>query len=148
MANIDKVDLATLSDAIVKELKEWQGNVEQIMIDTCEESIKEAKKEIVREFDTIKKGKRQDGEKRYRSSFTTRKKNNLSRILWNKQYQLSHLLEDGHYVYNQYGGAYDIDPKKSKYNTTVDHTKAFGVWDKTEKHIAKYVEDTLNEKLK
>lgn len=157
MAKIEYVDLSNLSEKIKKELDNYKKDVYGALVETCEEGIKEAKKEIVRDLDTMQKGKKSELGKHYRSTFTTRKKGDLSRILWNKKYQLSHLLENGHFVYNQYGGAYEIHPTiakrgkwitGSKYGTSGKITKAFGVWDKTEKHTAQFVEDTLMKKLK
>ncbi|MBQ0111921.1 MAG: hypothetical protein KBT03_02215 [Bacteroidales bacterium] len=160
---IDKVDLSSLGDVLRQELDDFNKSVHVAMVETCDEGIKEARKEIIRDLDTLQKGKIED-RKHYRSSFTTRKKNDLSRILWNKQYQLSHLLEDGHYVYNQYGGSYNIHPdyplifghKKngepiiygSRYGTSGKVTIGFKAWEKTEKHTADFVEKTLLKKLK
>lgn len=163
MAKIDYVDLSNLGEAIRKELDNYKKDVYGAMVETCDEGIKESRKFIQKDMVSIMKGKTED-RKHYRSSFTTRKKNELSRILWNTQYQLSHLLEDGHYVYNQYGGAHDIHPnwplifgfKKngdpivygSEYGTSGKRTIALGSWDKTEKHTANFVEKTLLKKLK
>lgn len=147
MARIDYVDLSQLSDAIKNKLSEYQAEVYSTMTEVCESGIKFAKDEIVRDIKLIQKGNgRKDGSKRYRSTFTTRKKSDTERILWNKQYPLSHLLENGHYVYNQYGGPYNI--KKSKYGTTGDHTKAFDIWEITDKELAKYVITEVEKKLK
>lgn len=145
MASNEYINLSNLGDVITKELEKFEKDVYGAMVETCEESIKEAKKEIKRDYDAVKIGK-SSRKKPYRSTFTTRKKGDLSRILWNKQYPLSHLLENGHYVYNQYGGPYEI--KKSKYGTSGDITKSFVVWELTEKNISEFVEKTLLKKLK
>lgn len=156
MANIDKVDLSNLGKVLEKELKDYEERVYSAVVETCEEGIKEAKKEIQKELeDSMKKVAKGAGH--YRSSFTTRKKSDTHRILWNKKYQLSHLLEDGHYVYNQYGGPYPIHSTiakrgrfvtGSKYGTSGKVTHSFKAWEGTEKHTADFVEKELLKKLK
>lgn len=145
MARIDYVDLSQLSNAIKEQLDEYRVEVHAVMVEVCEDGIKFAKQEIKQDLDDVQKGKGRKS-KRYRSTFTTRKINDTERILWNRQYPLSHLLEDGHFVYNQYGGPYDI--KKSKYGTTGDHTKKFKIWEITEKAVSQYVVQKVQEKLK
>lgn len=168
MANIDKVDLSNLGKVLQKELKDYEERVYSAVVETCEEGIKEAKREIEKDLKDLRKGRKEDG-KHYRSSFVTRKKSDTSRFLWNREYQLSHLLEDGHHVYNQYGGPYEIHPeyplyfgykgipttlpKKPKiygsyWGTSGKVTHKFGAWDKTEKHTADFVEKELLKKLK
>lgn len=160
---IDKVDISGLGKLIEKELEEYSAKVYVAAVETCNEGIKESRRYINQEMVSIMKGKTED-RKHYRSSFSTHKKGDLSRVLWNKQYQLSHLLEDGHYVYNQYGGNYDIHPEwpliwgfrhdgmpyvyGSEYGTSGKKTIALGSWGNTEKHTADYVEKTLLKKLK
>lgn len=160
---IDKVDLTGLGDVILQELDEFDKSVHVALVETCDEGIKEAKKNIQKDLKSLMKGTMED-RKHYRSSFITRKQSDLSRILWNTQYQLSHLLEDGHYVYNQFGGAYDIHPqwpiifgwKKngdpivygSEYGTSGKTTIGLKSWGRTEEHTADFVEKTLLKKLK
>ena len=59
------------------------------------------------------------------------------RVVGNQHYRLDHLLQDGHEVYNQYGGPYVIDDKKRVHRgiegsgwTDENHTTYYKMWDK------------------
>lgn len=83
-------------------------------------------------------------QKSYKTLFATKSMGTLARRLKNTDYRLSHLLENGHEVYNQYGGPYEIHPHKivngrwvygSEYHTKGSVTRKMGFWKKTYAHI-------------
>lgn len=71
--------------------------------------------------------------------------NGLKRRLANTEYRLSHLIENGHKVRNQYGGPYEV--KRSKYKsinkTPRRLTHNHGMWEKTYNKIDKEITDVI-----
>lgn len=93
---------------------------------------------------------------RYVSQFTVRKYNKkhiaeYGAKLWNRKYPLSHLLEDGHVVKNQYGGPYK-PIKHGPYSDTSgdsdDKTHAFNLWEKEEEKIVEEFTQAVSELVK
>lgn len=88
---------------------------------------------------------------KYVNCFTTEKVGNgLTRRLKNTEYRLSHLLENGHKVKNQYGGPYNI--KKSKYGVGGKYrrkTHKHDFWHKTydliENELPQAIEKTVQD---
>lgn len=142
-----QVDVTELSDALLTEIGSWQKSAFTDLQDSVKESATEAKKKIM-ELSKSTVNRRSGGTKHYRSCFTTRKTGDLEQTLWNRKYPLSHLLEDGHQVYNQYGGPYAINPRNSKYGTSGTTTHEFDMWEETEKHTEKYLYDKVISKFK
>lgn len=141
MARTNVFGISSLPDEIKKQVEKYGDEIHELLSAICDEGVKKAKKEIEEFSDDL-----EQGEGHYRSMFTRRKKGDLNRILWNKKYTLSHLLENGHLVYNQYGGPYEI--KNSKYLTLGKKTHEFDFWKNTEKNTAEYMIYLLNQSLK
>ena len=142
-----KANYSDLASVLVSEIEDWQQEVNGNLEDAADTTIKESKK-IIQELSKSTVTRRKGGAKHYRSMFTTRKPKKLKRVLWNKKYPLSHLLEDGHYVYNQFGGPYNINPDNSKYGTSGQITHHFDMWEDTEKQTSEYLMGYLLGKLK
>lgn len=83
---------------------------------------------------------------KYMSSFRTKKLNKLARELKNSEYRLSHLLEHGHKVANQYGSGYSIN--NSIYGTKGTRTKSFKMWEKTEEFVEEDYPKVIKKYLK
>lgn len=146
------VTLDRFTNEIVSRLKEWKVDVDIVCEDASDATIKNAKKHIKQITKTSGMGVshmyKNDPTKQYVNCYVTRKpdrRRKFLRALWNKQYQLSHLLEDGHDSYNQYNQPgnknfrdnlprpYTI--KRSKFPSSIGkkHTHEFSVWEETEK---------------
>lgn len=89
---------------------------------------------------------RYSDKKPYINCYSNRKAGEHARALWNNKYYLSHLLEDGHIVKNQYGGPYTINSSKRVPDTT-DHKNA-KVTSDTETTQYDMFDDTLEDYVK
>ena len=103
MAKNTKVGIGGLSDAVMDILEEYQGDVDKAV----DRSIKFATKRTVEQL------KRDspvgNSKKHYRDGWTSRTiKDRLSKktIIFNTKGQMTHLLERGHVISNQFGGPY------------------------------------------
>lgn len=95
-----------MSDAIDEILKEYvEEEVQPIIDKNLDEQVKITK----RELKNTSPDSGQARKSKYKDSWTHRvEKGRLinKRIVYNKQGSLTHLLEHGHFKYNQYGGPY------------------------------------------
>lgn len=81
---------------ITELLDDYQSDVQQITIETMDDVSKEAVKTL---RDTSPKASGS-----YARGWTVKKDGQLSRVVYNKtDYQLTHLLENGHVIKNQFG---------------------------------------------
>lgn len=152
MATKGEVSLDRFTNEIIAHLKEWKVEVDLTLEDACDATIKNSRKHIKEKTKTSGMGVSNrylnQPSKQYVNCFVTRKpdrKRRFLRVLWNKQYRLSHLLEDGHDSYNQFNSPnskkfneelprpYTI--KKSKFPNSIGKKKthSFLIWEETEK---------------
>ncbi|MBQ0113748.1 MAG: hypothetical protein KBT03_11520 [Bacteroidales bacterium] len=162
-----KTDISKLDEVLKKELDEWSIQTTIKLSDAVLDTTIEASKEIKKL--TPRGAKRRDG-KDYRDCFVikpnrSKSKNLLERTLFNEQYQLSHLLEDGHKVYTRNGkktdpnavkvGPLDIKKRSAKNGGTYavfsdsKHTAKYSNWYHTrklaEEHLVKDIKDKLSQ---
>lgn len=150
-----KATIEKFADVLASEIGEWTVKLNQ----EFEKVIKRSGTKYIQE--AKKKTPTWDNEvgKQYINCFINKKTSNpLVRIIWNKKYQLSHLLENGHYVYNRKGrkknlksrvsGKYTI--KHSKYPESIGKktTKSFGMWSNAADEIEKYMEEQIKKAVK
>ena len=83
--------------------------------------------------------------KKYQNCFRTKRIDAFTRRIKNTEYRLSHLLENGHMVANQYGENYNI--KNSEYGTKGYKTISFEVWKKTEEKIAEELPNRIKKTM-
>lgn len=165
MSTTGTVDILKIGEAIWDKLEQWDVQVteqmSQSVLDTCKETKKELKKA------TPKGSKRMKGEN-YRDCFTikpnsSKSKALMTRTVWNTQYQLSHLLEDGHMVYTRLGkktdkSAQKIGPLMIKKRSAKNggtyavfndnkHTASYTMWKHGEEFASDYLVDDLKTRL-
>ncbi|MFM1525269.1 MULTISPECIES: hypothetical protein [Helcococcus] len=95
-----------LSYEINKILKEEEERVEKAIDKVTKKVKNNSVKEVALKSPINPKSRK---ERHYKDEWTSRvKKGRLVRdvTIHNKQYQLTHLLENGHFSFNQHGGAY------------------------------------------
>lgn len=123
-------------------IKEWSAEVVTLIEEAQDESIEVARKGI-KKMTPPKSGRKvtdDDGNlknaKYYINCYSIKRNvvSDHSSTLYNRKYPLSHLLEDGHEVYNQYGGPYPINRRtaKNRPNAKVDSnmlTTKFEMWE-------------------
>jgi len=147
MKNNKNVMLSQFSDTVAEILDTYSYNMETELKKSLKTFGTESKDYIadLSNKDIINPKNRD----KYVHCFVNKKLGNgLARRIANTEYRLSHLLEDGHEVKNQYGGPYRI--KKSKYaikGTFRKKTIKHGMWKKTygvmEKELPKVIEETV-----
>lgn len=87
-----------LTKQVNETLKEYAGEVEQVVLEAEERVAKEA---IKRLKSTSPRAKRNGGHRHYADDWkedNKSKKNYAHHVIYNKQYQLTHLLENGHNI--------------------------------------------------
>ena len=120
-SNIVRADEITA--AISKAFDNYEDDIYDIVVDTVDEVTKEARDELKqRSLAAFGSGKR---EKPYYKGWSTKKdtrgNSKYHKVIWNAtNYQLTHLLEFGHRVWNgkrkkEYGGVPHIQPVEEKY---------------------------------
>lgn len=102
-----KIKPEELTDVISEMLKDSYEVVEEA-VDKSIKKTRTAAKNKVKELSNVSDRARK---KKYANDWTT--KIEESRVpfykrvtVYNRQYQLTHLLENGHFIFNQHGGAY------------------------------------------
>lgn len=141
--SVDKL-YATMKDMFT----EYADQVDKMTADTVTEVSKEGRKYIKDKTLAVYNQKRFTihTPQKYQNCFRTKKINRFRRQIKNTRYQLSHLLEDGHRVANQYGSNYSI--YASEYGTTGKTTKEFKIWEDTENMLREYFPEKLEENIK
>lgn len=158
------ITLDQFAGEINKLIGEWKVDVEITLEDASDSAINVSKhyiKNITKESG-MNHSRKKKANKRYVNCFTTRKPNRnkkFLRALWNREYRLSHLLEDGHDSYNQYNTPgnkhyrdylprpYTIHTSKFPDSIGRTHTHSFGVWEKTEKYMGVAYYKTVKKSL-
>lgn len=162
MATKGTISLDKFSDEVVSILNEWKVDVDLACEKGADKTINSMRDHIKRktkkDVETSQRNKNNPSAQ-YVNCFVTRKprrgsKNKFLRALWNKQYQLSHLLEDGHDSYNQWNKTPELARrygrngkplprpytiKKSRFPSSIGkkHTHSFEMWKSTEDFGAK-----------
>ena len=93
-----------VADVINELVDTWTTEVVLAVEDAQNSTIEGAKRYIKKETSKLYYG----GKKPYIDCYTNKKVGQHTRALWNRKYALSHLLEDGHASYNQFGGPYEV----------------------------------------
>ena len=141
-----KTTLDNFCDDIWSEIEKWSIEASIMLSDAVLDTTVQAQKDIKK---ITPKGAKRWEEKNYRDCFKikpsrSRNRNLMDRTLWNSQYQLSHLLEDGHEVYTRLGkktnpnarkiGPLEIKKRSAKNGGTFavftdnKHTVKYGNW--------------------
>lgn len=166
MATSGTVDISQLSKTLNQNLTEWSIAVESKLVDSVYDTAKLSLKYIKK--NTAKS--RRKGKNAFRNSYlmTPTSKNGTSkdrykRTIHSSQYQLAHLLEDGHMVYTRERG-HKNDPSapklgpltikrtypKSRSLATIQKptkTSKYEMWKKTEEYASKELYDQVVEKI-
>lgn len=134
---------ATMKDAFT----EYEKQVDRVTTETINNVAKEGRQYLKDKTIATYNKKRfvRYRPHKYQNCFRTQKIEDGRRIK-NTRYQLSHLLEDGHHVANQYGSGYSIH--SSEYGTSGKTTKEFKVWEETEEMIKDVFPQKLEENIR
>lgn len=144
------VTFSRFTREIEDRLKEWKVDIDLVCEDACNATIKNARKHIKEKTRSSGMGVsnrlKDNKAEQYVNCYVTKKPDRnrrFLRALWNKQYQLSHLLEDGHDSYNQFNkiGSKDFDANRPR-PYTIKHTKFPSSIGKTHTHSFKLWEET------
>ena len=84
------------------QMKELLDEFDRDVKETVEEAAKETAKECVQTLKATSPKRKGRGGGKYARSWTQKKDGN-GYVVYNKEYQLTHLLENGHVSANQYG---------------------------------------------
>ena len=122
MTNIDIDDLA---DFLQQEFSEYTEQVNAIVEDECKKVANEVKNELANNPNIPQSNASQ---KHYKKSFAVKKNRDMDYVIYNKKYQLTHLLEYGHATKN--GG----------------RTRAFPHWEQANTKVANII-NTLKQRL-
>ena len=122
MTNIDIDDLA---DFLQQEFLEYTEQVNAIVEDECKKVANEVKNELANNPNIPQSNASQ---KHYKKSFAVKKNKDMNYVIYNKKYQLTHLLEYGHATKN--GG----------------RTRAFPHWEQANEKVANII-NTLKQRL-
>lgn len=102
-----KIKLKDLADVVSEMLKESYEAVDKAV----DKSIKKTRNKARRQVKDLSNRSDIAREKHYADDWTTKLESSRAPLIkrvtvHNRQYQLTHLLEHGHFVFNQHGGAY------------------------------------------
>ena len=160
-----KTNLNRFCDDVWETIDEWGKETSIKLSDSVLETAIESSKKI-KELTPKRKGSK--GKKAYRNCFTIRPNRNknktlMERTLYNTQYRLSHLLEDGHEVYTRTGKKTDpnakkIGPLEIKRRTGRNggtfavandnkHTVSYKNWKHTRDKAEEYLVDSIKSKF-
>lgn len=160
------VDISQIGDAIWEEIEKWDKECNIKFSDSVLETTKEARNEIKKS--TPKLDGKKSG-KHYIDSYQIKPNQNkndiqMERVLWNKKYQLSHLIEDGHLVYTRLGRKEDINARKIgpltiKKRSAINgntftvfsdnkHTAKFNIWKHTKDYASEKLVESIKQKFK
>ncbi len=93
-----KIKPDMLGKEIARILNEYKDDIDEVVVDTTNEIIKEAKNEII---SISPKGDTGEYSKGWKISISQKGKNFFSKAVWNKKYyRLTHILEFGHATKN------------------------------------------------
>lgn len=92
----------SVSDQMSAILKQWSAHADEVIQKSAKKCAKECAEEL--------RAKSPKGPEGYAQSWTSRKRGD-GYVVYNKEhYRLTHLLENGHWSFNQYGGPYTFVP--------------------------------------
>lgn len=99
-------DINQLLDKILDEEVERLGEV----VEKVTEKTRKGTLKLIKERSPVSARKLGKRKRRYSQDWYSKKEKGKSIfadvIIGNKQYRLTHLLENGHFIFNKYGGAY------------------------------------------
>lgn len=154
-------DISQFAEVLEQTVQEWGKNVSDVAETTVHNMAVGARKTI--KSATPKNPVIREGRKHYATCFGIKKDKKSSIItekVYNTQYQLSHLLEDGHNVYTRLGKK--NDPKAVKigplkiHNRTFQQggvvesstkTAKFSMWQKGEDYVEKNIVEDFKKEL-
>lgn len=114
MSNQRTIYMYEIADVVNEMIDVWTNETLVKLDEAQNETINGARNYAKRETTKLKYGNK----KPYINCYSNRKAGDHARALWNRKYSLSHLLEDGHKVYNQSGGPYPIKNDNRVMDTT------------------------------
>lgn len=166
MASSGTVDISQLSRVLLENVEGWEKKVDLALVDGLYEVAKATKHELVKNTATRRRKKGTP----LRSSYVVTPSGKMSmgglakkRTLHSTEYQLAHLIEDGHKVYNRPNGKfnkaakkegpYEIKrtyPKSRKKAISQMPTKTskYEMWKKAEEYAKKELYEVIVGKLK
>ena len=102
-----KIQPEELADVVSEMLKESYEVVDKVV----DQSIKKTRTEARKKVKQLSNRSKIAREKHYADDWTTKLESSRTPLIkrvtvHNRQYQLTHLLEHGHFIFNQHGGAY------------------------------------------
>lgn len=83
-------------------LNQWSAKADKVILESGKKAAKECAEEL-----QVTSPKGPEG---YAKSWTSRKHGDGYAVYNKEHYRLTHLLENGHWSYNQYGGPYTFVP--------------------------------------
>lgn len=101
MSSKRKVQVDEIASAVMEDLTEYQDDIQEIVEVTTDEVTKEAKEELVRTSPRGKGSRAKPYYKGWAVKISQRGNTKYHKVIWNAtNYQLTHLLEFGHRVWN------------------------------------------------
>lgn len=101
MPNINRVQCNEIASAVMKQLTEYQEDIQDIVVVTTDEVTKAAREELVKTSPRNKGSRAKPYYKGWAVKLSKRGNTKYHKVIWNAtNYQLTHLLEFGHRVWN------------------------------------------------
>lgn len=101
MSSKRKVQVDEIASAVMEDLTEYQDDIQEIVEVTTDEVTKEAKEMLVKISPKSKGSRAKPYYKGWAVKISQRGHTKYHKVIWNAtNYQLTHLLEFGHHVWN------------------------------------------------